>query len=61
MLAKQVWLTTESDGIFSDNFFDLIPGVAKTVEFRLRNSGDAVSKPAAASHVHARSMIDFLM
>ncbi len=60
VLAKQVWLTAEREGMFADNFFDLIPGVAKTVEFRLRESGEAMSKPAAAGKVQARSMIDFL-
>ncbi|NIK77229.1 beta-mannosidase [Paenibacillus castaneae] len=59
-LVKQVWLTAENEGIFSDNFFDLIPGVAKTVEFQLRASGEETSKPAAAGHIQARSMIDFL-
>ncbi|KRE49601.1 beta-mannosidase [Paenibacillus sp. Soil522] len=60
VLAKQVWLTAEREGMFADNFFDLIPGVTKTVEFRLRESGEAMSKPAAAGKVQARSMIDFL-
>ncbi|WP_169084828.1 beta-mannosidase [Paenibacillus sp. PL91] len=59
-LLKQVWLTAEGEGMFSDNFFDLIPGVAKTVEFRLRESSEKMSKPAAAGKVQARSMIDFL-
>ncbi|WP_424766851.1 beta-mannosidase [Paenibacillus sp. sgz302251] len=60
VLAKQVWLTAEGEGLFSDNYFDLIPGVSKTVEFRFRVSGEAISKPAAAGKVQARSMIDFL-
>jgi len=60
VLAKQVWITAEQEGMFTDNFFDLIPGVAKIVDFRLRESGEAVSKPAAAGKVQARSMIDFL-
>lgn len=34
VLARQVWLNTASEGIFSDNFFDLIPGVTKTVQFK---------------------------
>lgn len=60
VLAKQVWLTAEHEGMFSNNYFDLVPGVIKQVEFRLRNSGEAASKPAAAGKVNARSMIDFL-
>jgi beta-mannosidase len=61
VLAKQVWLSAERDGRFSDNFFDLIPGVAKTVEFRLRESGEAMSRPAVPGNVAVRSMIDFLV
>ncbi|WDF52509.1 glycoside hydrolase family 2 TIM barrel-domain containing protein [Paenibacillus sp. KACC 21273] len=34
VLARQIWLNTASEGIFSDNFFDLIPGVTKTVQFK---------------------------
>lgn len=60
VLVKQVWLTGENEGMFSDNFFDLIPGVAKTVEYRLRASGEPMSKPAPAGKVTARSMFDFL-
>lgn len=60
VLAKQVWLSAEREGRFSDNFFDLIPGVAKTVEFRSRESGEAMSSPAFPGRVTARSMVDFL-
>ncbi|MGV7117335.1 beta-mannosidase [Paenibacillus kyungheensis] len=34
VLARQVWLNTASEGVFSDNFFDLIPGVTKTIQFK---------------------------
>ncbi|MDQ1234771.1 beta-mannosidase [Paenibacillus sp. SORGH_AS306] len=34
VLARQIWLNTASEGIFSDNFFDLIPGVTKTIQFK---------------------------
>lgn len=34
VLARQVWLSSESEGIFSDNFFDLIPGVTKIIQFK---------------------------
>jgi beta-mannosidase len=60
VLAKQVWITAEREGMFNDNFFDLVPGVIKIVQFRLRESGEAMSKPVAAGKVQARSMIDFL-
>lgn len=59
-LAKQVWLTSEQEGIFSDNFFDLVPGEVKTVEFRRRAEGLASGQPAPAGKVEARSMVDFL-
>lgn len=59
VLAKQVWLSAEREGRFSDNFFDLIPGIAKTVEFCRRESGEAMSRPAVPGRVTARSMIDF--
>ncbi len=59
-LAKAVWLTAEREGLFSDNFFDLIPGLPKVVEFRKREAGQPSSAPAAAGRVTARSMIDFI-
>lgn len=34
VLARQIWLNTASEGVFSDNFFDLIPGVTKTIQFK---------------------------
>jgi beta-mannosidase len=34
-LAKDVWLSLDGlPGVFSDNYFDLLPGKTKTVEFR---------------------------
>ncbi|MCR2807156.1 glycoside hydrolase family 2 protein [Paenibacillus sp. SCIV0701] len=59
-LAKQVWLQAEEEGLFSDNFFDVVPGVRKEVEFRRREAGEAFGSPARAGNVTARSMIDFL-
>ncbi|MNY52537.1 hypothetical protein D3C86_1882210 [compost metagenome] len=59
-LARQVWLSTPEEGIFSDNFFDLIPGQPRTVEFKLRKSGVGSFVPAAASAVEIRSMADFV-
>ncbi|MCB2221264.1 MAG: glycoside hydrolase family 2 protein [Bacteroidetes bacterium] len=38
-LAKNVYLFTDAEGHFSDNFFDLLPGEVKTISF-LTNSGD---------------------
>ncbi|MNS18470.1 Exo-beta-D-glucosaminidase precursor [compost metagenome] len=59
-LARQVWLSTPEEGIFSDNFFDLIPGQPRTVEFKLRKSGVGSFVPAAAAAVEIRSMADFV-
>lgn len=58
-LARQVWLSTSEEGIFSDNFFDLIPGQPRTVEFKLR-SGEGSLVPAAAAALEVRSMADFV-
>jgi beta-mannosidase len=35
-LAKAVYLSTKTDGFFSDNYFDLLPGKPLQVEFRTR-------------------------
>ncbi|WP_438496737.1 beta-mannosidase [Paenibacillus sp. IHBB 3054] len=59
-LAKQVWLTATEDGRFSDNFFDLIPGIPKTVEFRRRTSGEMTSRPTLPGRINVCSMADCL-
>lgn len=60
-LAKQVWLSADAEGIFTDNFFDLIPGVPYTVEFQAGTAGLGEAAPdAGAPAVTARSMIDFV-
>ncbi|WP_068618148.1 beta-mannosidase [Paenibacillus tuaregi] len=59
-LARQVWLSTQEEGVFSDNFFDLIPGQPRTVEFKLRKPGVGSFVPAAAGVVEIRSMADFV-
>jgi len=33
-LAKNVFLSTDQDGFFSDNYFDLIPGEPKSLKFK---------------------------
>lgn len=33
-LAKDVFLSVDEDGFFSDNYFDLLPGVVKKIELR---------------------------
>ena len=60
VLAKQVWLSSEAEGVFSDNFFDLIPGFPVKVKFTSREGlqqADIISDPGA---VQVRSMADFI-
>lgn len=59
-LAKQVWLKAEHNGRFSDNFFDLVPGIPKIVQFVNREAGEAWSKLAASGNVEVSSMVDYL-
>ncbi|MCD8501173.1 MAG: hypothetical protein LRY71_05215 [Bacillaceae bacterium] len=40
VLAKQVQLQTDDEGVFSDNYFDLVPGELKLVYFDKRISSD---------------------
>ncbi|WP_410771197.1 beta-mannosidase [Fontibacillus sp. BL9] len=60
-LARRVWLHAEEEGIFSDNFFDLIPGRPVTVEFRRRSgSGNEAFVAGSPGTVSVRSMCDFM-
>lgn len=59
-LAKQVWLQSEEEGIFSDNFFDLVPGIPKTIQFLKRDSGGAPFAPASPGRLEVKSMVDFI-
>lgn len=61
VLARGVYLTAEEEGIFSDNFFDLLPGELKTVQFSLRGSGAQGFVPAAPKGLEVRSMADYVM
>ena len=38
-LAKNIYLQTEKNGYFTDNYFDLLPGESKTVEFKSQSFG----------------------
>ncbi|ETT30739.1 glycoside hydrolase family 2 protein [Paenibacillus sp. FSL P4-0338] len=62
VLARGVHLTVEEEGIFSDNYFDLLPGEPKTVEFSLRSSGNGGGDfiPAAPTGLVIRSMADYI-
>ncbi|WP_310552091.1 beta-mannosidase [Paenibacillus glufosinatiresistens] len=60
--ARSVRLTSSSEGFFTDNFFDLLPGEPRTVGF-LRRCGLEESEalaPARAADVAAHSMADFI-
>ncbi len=57
-LARAVWLQSDSEGIFSDNFFDLVPGRPMTVSFKALKPGAARYEPADAGRVTASSMAD---
>lgn len=60
VLAKQVWMSSEVEGGFSDNFFDLIPGFPVKVKFTSREGlqqADIISNPGTAQ---VRSMADFI-
>ncbi|WP_276354937.1 beta-mannosidase [Cohnella caldifontis] len=58
-LAKQVYLEAEAEGVFSDNFFDLVPGIPKTVTFYGREDGEVPFAQRAPGRLSVRSMIDF--
>ncbi|MFC4778719.1 glycoside hydrolase family 2 protein [Paenibacillus sp. GCM10023252] len=38
-LARGVWLDADTEGVFSDNFFDLLPGIPVSVQFYAANKG----------------------
>ncbi|MFS0723356.1 beta-mannosidase [Paenibacillus sp. 1P07SE] len=61
VLAKQVWLSSEAEGIFSDNYFDLLPGHPVTVSFEARSNGERPFVPAAPGALVVRSMADFIV
>lgn len=60
VLAKQVWLDCDQDGIFSDNFFDLVPGETKEVTFSARKGGEQAFELANPGELSVRSMSDFI-
>ncbi|WP_270171150.1 beta-mannosidase [Paenibacillus sp. SYP-B4298] len=60
VLAKHVWLSSEAEGIFSDNNFDLLPGQPATILFKARSDGNQPFLPADPGKVVVRSMADFV-
>ncbi|WNS41411.1 glycosyl hydrolase 2 galactose-binding domain-containing protein [Paenibacillus sp. MMS20-IR301] len=60
VLARGVYLTAEQEGIFSDNYFDLLPGEPKTVQFSLSGQGRSGFAPAVPQGLEVRSMADYI-
>ncbi|GAB1155345.1 glycoside hydrolase family 2 protein [Paenibacillus illinoisensis] len=59
-LAKQVWISTEAEGVFSDNFFDLIPGIPVKVKFTSREGLQHAGAASETGAIEVRSMADFI-
>ncbi|WP_020617636.1 beta-mannosidase [Paenibacillus daejeonensis] len=60
VLAKQVWLSSETEGVFSDNYFDLLPGQPVTVSFEARSDEEQPFVTASPGELVVRSMADFI-
>lgn len=60
VLSRGVYLSSDDEGIFSDNFFDLLPGQSKTIEFWQRGKNGVDWIPAAPSGLKVQSMVDFI-
>ncbi|GLX67197.1 beta-mannosidase [Paenibacillus glycanilyticus] len=58
-LAKRVWVQAEEEGIFTDNFFDLIPGRPVTVQFQQRAADNVQFAPATPGKVTVQSMFNY--
>ena len=52
VLAKNINLYTEKEGFFSDNYFDMLPGETKTIEFKTQ------SKTFDINSLKIRSIVD---
>lgn len=59
-LAKQVMLETEDEGFFTDNYFDLVPGMPKRVEFYKRGQEETPFVRHSPGRLTVRSMVDFV-
>ncbi|MBY0218827.1 MULTISPECIES: glycosyl hydrolase 2 galactose-binding domain-containing protein [Paenibacillus] len=59
-LAKQVWISTEAEGVFSDNFFDLIPSIPVKVKFTSREGLQHAGAASETGAIEVRSMADFI-
>lgn len=52
-LAKDVYLSMDEEGFFSDNYFDLLPGASKKVELKTQNKIEGIN-----SKIKVISLID---
>jgi beta-mannosidase len=57
VLAKQVYLSSETEGIFTDNYFDLVPGVPRRVCFRSRVNDYNMERP---EKLEVSSIVDYM-
>lgn len=60
VVAKQVVLVAEHDGVWSDNYFDLMPGKPHTVTFK-RFTGGSTYQPASSGKLVVQSMYDHIV
>lgn len=58
-LALKVRLSSETEGIFSSNYFDLLPNIPKIVTFYERSDGPLPFVPASPSQLAVHTMADF--
>ncbi|MDE1549531.1 beta-mannosidase [Jeotgalibaca caeni] len=58
--AKSVRLISEKEGIFSDNYFELIPGVKKVIIFYERGFGEEAFVPSHPGELQVLSMVDYI-
>ncbi|MCK0472212.1 glycoside hydrolase family 2 protein [Halalkalibacter sp. APA_J-10(15)] len=58
VLAKNVYLEAEEEGIFTDNYFDLLPGETKVITFK--ELGKQSFVPKRLDTLHVSSMLDHI-
>jgi len=60
VLAKSVWIQAGEEGVFSDNWFDLVPGHSQLVDFRKPHPRGLYFAPAHPGRIQVQSMTDFV-
>ena len=55
-LAKNIWLQSTTDGHFSDNYFDLLPGQQRTLTFTPKNQATTPNQPSPEPHFTCTSL-----